>query len=719
MNDLLYIEGNKITGYDPNFTYAFVTDERDLILTAELHLPDDIQDIGDDAFHGCAVIHKIVISSHVKHIGSRAFYGCKYLKEIAFEGEGVNIVFEPDSFVGCPAKKIFIESLNYSVEGCTWKDLNAIPFSIREYFFLFYGCSSLESIETPQGEVKLDEILESNKDSLLQMACYYHTFGIGVSYFKGMPTRAKSFKDPSPDSYKARTLADPNDVSYILRYNWKVASGLGALLGHNRVRALDIDDCRSDIVDKSLELLGLTKNYQWVVNTGSRAGAHILFRTDDVNEDISTKTFGPNYVHEFRFRLLELRWNDDLVLPSSLHPSGNRYEFWSKHLPSSPLEEIAVSKVNDLLDYFSGIIRFVTLDYEGKKIQLAIPEKIYSVFGSGSWTPKICVDDSIEWLKECKSPRAKTELALKYVVYTSSCRDEDTKYSILKEFDKGLVRELLEQAGEYPAALHNLASFIACGIIYGTEQEVNDCLNKLPKKWNGDLEIIRGNLKSFSQNNLQESSLPDCKYYCFFDTETTGLPKDYDAPASKLDNWPRLVQLSWIMTDEKGKVVSTHDHIIKPKGFYISDSAASLHNITQSKEMSEGEILETVLSLFVKDIASAQCVIGHNVDFDKRIVSAELIRCGMKDSFEGKKTFCTMKNTVEFCSLPGLKYPKLQELYEVLFGEEYDNDHSALSDADATVKCYWELRKLGVLDEDNHLAKRQLEDNSTIDDLPF
>ncbi len=32
--------------------------------------------------------------------------------------------------------------------------------------------------------------------------------------------------------------------------------------------------------------------------------------------------------------------------------------------------------------------------------------------------------------------------------------------------------------------------------------------------------------------------------YLFFDTETTGVPKDYKAPSSDTDNWPRMVQLA-------------------------------------------------------------------------------------------------------------------------------------------------------------------------------
>ena len=40
--------------------------------------------------------------------------------------------------------------------------------------------------------------------------------------------------------------------------------------------------------------------------------------------------------------------------------------------------------------------------------------------------------------------------------------------------------------------------------------------------------------------------------YLFFDTETTGVPQNYKAPSSDTDNWPRMVQLAWIVTDDEG-----------------------------------------------------------------------------------------------------------------------------------------------------------------------
>ena len=56
------------------------------------------------------------------------------------------------------------------------------------------------------------------------------------------------------------------------------------------------------------------------------------------------------------------------------------------------------------------------------------------------------------------------------------------------------------------------------------------------------------------------------KHYLFFDTETTGLPKDFKIPRYVVSNWPRLVQLSWIVTDENGNKLKSGDHIVRPSG---------------------------------------------------------------------------------------------------------------------------------------------------------
>ena len=48
--------------------------------------------------------------------------------------------------------------------------------------------------------------------------------------------------------------------------------------------------------------------------------------------------------------------------------------------------------------------------------------------------------------------------------------------------------------------------------------------------------------------------------YLIFDTETTGLPKKWNAPITDSDNWPRSVQLAWQLHDSKGALNSDHSY---------------------------------------------------------------------------------------------------------------------------------------------------------------
>ena len=62
-----------------------------------------------------------------------------------------------------------------------------------------------------------------------------------------------------------------------------------------------------------------------------------------------------------------------------------------------------------------------------------------------------------------------------------------------------------------------------------------------------------------------------------YDTETTGLPRDWNAPISDSDNWPRLVQLAWQLHDETGKLLSRGNMVVKPDGFTIPFNSTKIH----------------------------------------------------------------------------------------------------------------------------------------------
>ena len=57
--------------------------------------------------------------------------------------------------------------------------------------------------------------------------------------------------------------------------------------------------------------------------------------------------------------------------------------------------------------------------------------------------------------------------------------------------------------------------------------------------------------------------------YLIFDTETTGLPKNWKAPITDTDNWPRCVQIAWQLHDEMGELVEDQNYLIKPDDYEI------------------------------------------------------------------------------------------------------------------------------------------------------
>ncbi|MGE5582925.1 MAG: 3'-5' exonuclease [Bacillota bacterium] len=186
--------------------------------------------------------------------------------------------------------------------------------------------------------------------------------------------------------------------------------------------------------------------------------------------------------------------------------------------------------------------------------------------------------------------------------------------------------------------------------------------------------------------------------YLIFDTETTGLPKSWQAPITKLDNWPRMVQLAWVLYNEDGKVIQRCGRIIKPEGFVIPDQVAKIHGISTARALAEGVPVKEALTEFCRVLERRRLtLVAHNIDFDEKVVGAELLRAGIRSEFFNLPKICTMKSAIEFCNLPGKKYPRLAELYFKLFGDDFQEAHRADADATACGKCFFELKKKKIV----------------------
>ncbi len=189
--------------------------------------------------------------------------------------------------------------------------------------------------------------------------------------------------------------------------------------------------------------------------------------------------------------------------------------------------------------------------------------------------------------------------------------------------------------------------------------------------------------------------------YLIFDTETTGLPKNEKAPLTDADNWPRMVQLAWQLHDENGNLIDNQDYIIKPEGYDIPYNVARIHGITTDLAIQEGHDLEFVLNEFNKVLEKAKFGVGQNVDFDYNIIRAEYYRKNIETSLMDLPKADTMIFGTDFCQLPGrggrYKAPKLEELYEKLYGHKFDEAHNAAADVNATAQVFFEMMRIGVI----------------------
>lgn len=188
--------------------------------------------------------------------------------------------------------------------------------------------------------------------------------------------------------------------------------------------------------------------------------------------------------------------------------------------------------------------------------------------------------------------------------------------------------------------------------------------------------------------------------YLVFDTETTGFP--HKDPQGKIIQ-PRIIQFAFVLLDESGKEMHRFKELIKPDGWEVPKEQFWIdHGYSTEGNEKNGVPISQALKEWEWCVKNCKVMVAHNLAYDAPIIAAEMDRIGLK--IEGvRQKVCTMKATVDFCAIPhpsrfGFKWPKLEELHEKLFGCKFDNAHDALADVLATAKCFFELKKNGLIE---------------------
>ncbi len=188
--------------------------------------------------------------------------------------------------------------------------------------------------------------------------------------------------------------------------------------------------------------------------------------------------------------------------------------------------------------------------------------------------------------------------------------------------------------------------------------------------------------------------------YLVVDCETSGLPRNWRAPVTDVANWPRAVQIGWALYDAGQAKVLAETRIVRPDGFAIPADAVRIHGITTARAMAEGRPVADVLGELSSAASSAKVFVAHNASFDASVIGAEYLRLGLTPPFDAQSMICTMRQSVDFCRLPGpygYKWPTLDELYSILHGTGFSGAHEAGADVAACAACFFELVKRGVI----------------------
>ena len=161
--------------------------------------------------------------------------------------------------------------------------------------------------------------------------------------------------------------------------------------------------------------------------------------------------------------------------------------------------------------------------------------------------------------------------------------------------------------------------------------------------------------------------------YAIIDTETSG---------GKF-NEEKIIEIAIIIYDGK-KIIDTFATLIRPnvKVDYFVQRLTGIKN----SDLVDKKTFKDYAKL-ISNLLRNKIIVGHNVDYDYRIIKNELKSCNIKFAAD---TICTIKMSKE--KYNDLKYYNLNYLCN-FFNIDLKNHHRAYDDALATLELFKILKK--------------------------
>ncbi len=207
-------------------------------------------------------------------------------------------------------------------------------------------------------------------------------------------------------------------------------------------------------------------------------------------------------------------------------------------------------------------------------------------------------------------------------------------------------------------------------------------------------------------------------YILVIDTETSDKPRKWQASTQQVNKWPYILQIAWVICNNKGDILETRDFYIYPgEKFEINKDSFQLHNITKEFLLEKGLDRTTVLSFLADDIRKySPMIVGHFLRFDLKMLEVSFNRAGLQQNFKDQDKFCTMYYSRPKAPYTHQQFQRLDELYYSLFDKHIKNYHNALADTLATKACFFKLLNDGNIT--NYEKKAQAEYFNTYKKAP-